>query len=294
MRSVLPAATEDGGSKLSLRTAKRFGSSAVLTVVLLLASLAGITPAARAVSGPQNFINARIADVALRYVGQSRPTGFNQPGECVKWVQSWVAEAGGSMPNGGPLSLYRNAGAVEIPLDQGQRGDIFQISQGDTWNGSPHTGVFTSSRQGDGAFDIVAGNVPAGSGRVITSHYRPSAPAGHELHVWRFGRESASFADARSFNGDGKADVIYQDPNSTNIRVLTSGGGSASGNSVWASGMGMSAWRVAGDFTGDGKADLLYQDPGGTTFYLLISTGSGFSLAPWASGMGQPAWEAAG
>ncbi len=166
------------GIKVRMWTGRRVGSSAALTVVLVLATLAGLAPAANAVSGPQNFLNARIADVALRYVGQSRPTGFNQPGECVKWIQSWVAEAGGNMPNGGPVSLYRKAGAAEIPIDQGQRGDIFQISQGDTWNGSPHTGVFTSSRQGDGMFDIVAGNVPAGSGRVATSHYRPSAPGG--------------------------------------------------------------------------------------------------------------------
>ena len=183
--------SSDDGDQVRTWTVRRVGMRAALTVVLVLTSLIGFAPRASAVSGPQNFVNARIADVALRYVGQSRPTGFNQPGECVKWVQSWVAEAGGSMPGGGPLSAYRTAGAAEIPLHQAQRGDIFQISQGNTWNGKPHTGVFTSSLQNDGTFDIVAGNVPAGTGRVVVSRYRPSAPVGHEMHVWRFGREGA-------------------------------------------------------------------------------------------------------
>jgi surface antigen len=97
-----------------------------------------------------------------------------------------------------------------------------------------------------------------------------------------------------SFNGDGKTDLVYQDPKSTSIRVITSGGTTASGNSVWAGGMGMSAWRVAGDFNGDGKTDLLYQDSNSANFYLLTSTGSGFSNQVWAGGMGQPAWEADG
>jgi hypothetical protein len=195
---------------MKMRAGRVKALGGLLVIVLSGAVLFISAPAALAVSGPQNFPNSRIADVALRYVGQSRATGFNQPGECVKWVQSWVAEAGGNMPGGNPVSLYRNAGAAEIQLDQAQRGDIFQISRGDTWNGSPHTGVFTSARQGDGAFDIVAGNVPAGSGKVVTSHYRPSAPAGHELHVWRFGRDSGATVANGSFLRGAETGRVYR------------------------------------------------------------------------------------
>lgn len=50
---------------------------------------------------------------------------------------------------------------------------------------------------------------------------------------------------AGDVNGDGKTDLIYQDPNSTSIRVLTSGGTRLATSNAWITGMSMSAWRVA-------------------------------------------------
>ncbi len=143
--------------------------------------------AAAAGNGPQNFPNARIADVGLRYVGQSRPTGWDQPGECIKWVQAWVREAGGRMNGGGPVTAYTSSPAMEVSAQDATRGDVFQISIDDTYSGSPHTGVLLGGRNGDGTFDVVEGNVPAGSGRVRTSRRSLAPPARHQLRFWRFG-----------------------------------------------------------------------------------------------------------
>jgi hypothetical protein len=165
----------------------RRGLAWAVSCLLVLGLWAGAETARAAGSGPQGFPNAAIADAGLRYVGQSRPTGWDQPGECIKWVQSWVREAGGRMAGGGPVSAYVNSPAIEVPAGEAVRGDVFQISKGDTYSGSPHTGVVLGPRNGDGTFDVVEGNIPQGSGRVRTHRRVLAAPAGHQLRIWRFG-----------------------------------------------------------------------------------------------------------
>jgi hypothetical protein len=160
-------------------------------VILMLAMtslVAGPKPDAHAGNGPQNFRNARIAEVARADNGQQRPTGWNQPGECIKWVQSWVSEAGGNLPGGtGPIAMFQNAGAVEIALDAAQPGDIFQRSKGNTWDGTPHTGVIGSTMASDGTFEIIEGNYDF-KGTVRVTRFRPTNKPEHELHVWRLGQ----------------------------------------------------------------------------------------------------------
>src|SRR5436190_1250282 len=74
--------------------------------VALLSALLGF--ATLAIAGPpafaQNFPNARVADMGLSEIGTRRATGWNQPGECIKSVQRWVNNAGGSFGGGGVLS----------------------------------------------------------------------------------------------------------------------------------------------------------------------------------------------
>jgi len=74
------------------------------------------------------------------------------------------------------------------------------------------------------------------------------------------------------FTGDGKADVLYQDPGSTSLYLLASTG-SAFTLSEWATGIAQAAWQQAGDINGGGKADLIYQDPGATQIRVIYSGG---------------------
>ena len=164
----------------------------IAALMLLLASLA--QPAHATAQGSQNFPNSGIADAAWNDRGkqaQARDprTGstWDQPGQCIKWVQRWVAAAGGRLGGGGAVSSYRNAGAVEVSADQATRGDIFQISRGDSFEGSPHTGVLMAGRGGDGSFHIVEGNYD-GQGRVREHRRALRIPAGHQLRFWRLGR----------------------------------------------------------------------------------------------------------
>jgi len=65
-------------------------------VVLLFAALVMFkVPFVIEKAQAQNFDNARVADCGLAELGTTRPTGWDQPGECIKSVQRWVAEAGG-------------------------------------------------------------------------------------------------------------------------------------------------------------------------------------------------------
>lgn len=96
------------------------------------------------------------------------------------------------MGSGGPVTAYTSSPAVEVPLGEATRGDVFQISQGDTYYGSPHTGVLLGARRADGQFDTVEGNIPQGSGRVVQRTRALSAPSGHQLRIWRFGRVAPS------------------------------------------------------------------------------------------------------
>ena len=65
------------------------------------------------------------------------------------------------------------------------------------------------------------------------------------------------------FNGDGKADILWQN-NSGTPAIWLMNGTSVTGSGVLANpGTG---WHAigAGDFNGDGKADILWQNDNGT------------------------------
>ena len=69
---------------------------------------------------------------------------------------------------------------------------------------------------------------------------------------------------AADFNGDGKADILWQNDNGTPA-IWTMDGtnvtGAAAPAQSWAH-AGMS--RTAADFNGDGKSDILWQNDNGT------------------------------
>src|SRR5581483_9971640 len=63
------------------------------------------------------------------------------------------------------------------------------------------------------------------------------------------------------FNGDGKADYLYRQSNSGNLRVVLSGGAGFVSDTAWgveAAGVGIGPFEGGcADFNGDGKADYL-------------------------------------
>lgn len=146
-----------------------------------------VTNAAHAV---QPFTNADVADAGLAELGTSRPTGWNQPGECIKSVQRWVAAAGGYFAGGGIISGYSNSGAQEVALGSAVKGDVIQYTNGtgndQDWSHA-HTMVVITNH-GNGRFDVVQSNSPAGSGLVTRADNMVPAPvAGWVSRVWRFG-----------------------------------------------------------------------------------------------------------
>ena len=143
----------------------------------------------------QLFDNARVADFGLAELGTSRPTGWNQPGECIKSVQRWVTNAGGYFGGGGVISGYVNSGAQEVSLGSAVKGDVIQYTNGNgddqDWS-HVHTMVVINNH-GNGRFDIVQSNSPAGSGLVTRAdNIVPSPASGWVSRVWRFGTVQAA------------------------------------------------------------------------------------------------------
>jgi hypothetical protein len=147
-------------------------------------------------SGPQAFDQRRAADIGRTELGTRRATGFNQPGECIKSVQRWIAAAGGRMAGGGPVSAYRNSPATLVATGSGlvssaAKGDVIQYTSTgspDSYLSGVHT-VMVVANNGNGTLWIVQSNVPFGSGLVSeVRSWKPAPPAGFVAYLWRFGR----------------------------------------------------------------------------------------------------------
>ena len=73
------------------------------------------------------------------------------------------------------------------------------------------------------------------------------------------------------FNGDGTADVLYQNTDGSVGASLMKNGA----NDSWVNLSGPTSWRVVGvgDFNGDGTADVLYQNADGSVGASLMKNG---------------------
>jgi len=162
-----------------------------LAVSILAALLLINNPFTLEQAKAQNFDNARVADCALAELGTTRATGWDQPGECIKSVQRWVAEAGGYFGWGGVISGYTNSGAVQVTATEATKGDILQWTTGDDNDWShPHTMCIVKNN-GNGRFWIVQSNWDH-PGYVSESKDWDPDPAAHGRSgyyamYWRFG-----------------------------------------------------------------------------------------------------------
>lgn len=277
-----------GAARTSHPPNRRVVASLGALALLMSFSLVASPLASAAGDGPHNFPNSAIADRAEGYANGA------YGGQCLVFATNMIKAAGGpQFYFGYDTSTYQAQWAQRATsvgtLAETQRGDIVQWGGGA--GGNPHTAIITSGGSSPQVIDSNWGWNETVSRGSLTSH----SPTGSAYRIWRVGRAALPPPSRKpDFTGDGKADLMYMDPNSTVMRLLISTGSGFNG-SVFASGMGQPQWEDAGDFNGDGKSDLIYQDPSSPNIRVLTSGGgqaSGNSV--WAGGMGMSAWRVAG
>jgi hypothetical protein len=113
--------------------------------------------------------------------------------------------------------------------------------------------------------------------------------------IWSF--TTSSQAAQRNFNGNGKADLVWQDNISRQATVWYMGGdqGNILEGSNWLTTSDVPDWAIVGvaDFNGDGKPDLVWQND--TTrqvvvWYMGGAQGNQFLGSSWLAPLGAPGW----
>lgn len=101
---------------------------------------------------------------------------------------------------------------------------------------------------------------------------------------------------ANDFNGDGVADIIFQDDNGFLGAWFMSGDDQLSASYLTPNNVGDTAWRIvdSGDFNGDGKPDLLFQHTDGSLAVWVLTNGVTLASAQFVSpsNSGNPGWKA--
>lgn len=136
----------------------------IAVISSLLASLMVFWAPVGPAQASLGFDNARMADIALSYVGQpgvnaclAAGKGTAYAGQCKQFVNCIVVLAGGPMPGGSNdyAGSFIAAGGTEISEAAATKGDIIQWGSGSTV--SQHTAIVVSNL-GGGRFDVVDSN----------------------------------------------------------------------------------------------------------------------------------------
>ncbi len=122
---------------------------------------------------------------------------------------------------------------------------------------------------------------------AATPNYVYWAPDSLEMEQIIFGGAPSRISCCRDASGDGRADILWKNPDSGNIALWLMDGGTVVSSVALGN---MSPWTVAGiaDFDGDGKADILWQNPASGVVTLwrmnggtVLSTTDFGNMSPW-------------
>lgn len=157
--------------------------------------------------GGSNFINARLADLALSAVGR-------RVGPCRRAVIVWAREAsGGSVRLGGSYfwDLGSNGG-VRVERDAASKGDIIQLYNPldpGAYRYGMHTAVVVAHASGSEVFDVVDSNFD-GRQRVEHHFWNPYATARQyhlSVSIWRLGTVDGRHRQPSTSNGNVTGDI---------------------------------------------------------------------------------------
>jgi hypothetical protein len=183
-------------------------------------------------------------------------------------------------------SITECAGTSCMPSNTfGWQDTILGFSDPANWvsHGGQYSGgrVHYADVNGDGKADLIYQGDPNNTFYVSISTGNGFAPFQTWVtHGGSFTFGQAQFADV---NGDGKADLIFQDDNNGFWVSLSTGTGFTS-PSLWVDHGGTFKTGQAqyADLNGDGRADLIFDGEPNNTFYVSLSTGTAFTApAPW-------------
>lgn len=137
--------------------------------------------------GGSNFVNARLANLALREIGE-------HAGPCRQAVIDWARRvSGGSVRLGGSyLSDLRANGGAQVAGNAARKGDVIQLydpQDPDAYRYGMHTAVVVAHVPGSEVFDVVDSNF---DGRETVEHHfwNPYATARRyqlRVSIWRLG-----------------------------------------------------------------------------------------------------------
>jgi hypothetical protein len=153
---------------------------------------------------------------------------------------------------------------------------------------SPADDMAVGDMNGDGKADILTAEAE-GNGQF---RYMLGTSNGTGIASWKqimSGMSNPSDMELGDLTGDGKADVIAEEPASNGQCRYMLGTGSGSGISSWKQilgGMACAQFDV-GDFTGDGKDDIVaFESAGSGQYRYMLGISSGTGIGSWSQVLG--------
>jgi len=194
----------------------------MLVPVLATLVLGAALLAPRPVAAESPTVGDRILQVAHRSLLQYE-------GDCFPWVRRVIAEATGRAMGFGYRDGYLAGGAIEVPLDDVQPGDVVQIAN-DANNGPgvSYPGLHTAivvARQANGLLEVIDSNSQWDGIVRLRPNYNPAASAaqyGITARAYRFGTTGSTPPPSPETGVTGETARVNSDGQCLNLRAQPS------------------------------------------------------------------------